>query len=193
MTKILGFDVSSSCIGWCILQVDDNKTISFVASGIYKPPKKGDIIERLAKTKKAIIELLKKQKPDAVAIEELVKFMPAISTASTVVALTGFNRLVGLTCYEHQKRLPSCYNVLAIRHGIKLNGVLPKKEEIPDVVATHLGMAPIIHHKANGEIDKTTYDQADATAVALYAAKVCAGEIVLKVKKKKKRKTKKAK
>ena len=193
MAKILGFDISSSCIGWCVLELDDKtKQISYVISDIYKPPKKGDIIERLAKTKKAIIALLKKHSPDIVAIEELVKFMPK-STATTVIALTGFNRLVGLTVYEHQKQLPPCYNVMAIRHGIKFSSDLPSKQEIPDVVAKHLRMAPIIHYDKKGKIAMTTYDQADATAVAIYAAKIVAGDITPKPKKKKKRKPKKVK
>jgi Holliday junction resolvasome RuvABC endonuclease subunit len=186
----MGFDISSSTIGWCLLELDDANCIVFVASSFYKPPKKGDIIERLSKTKKEIIKLLKTHTPDVVAVEELIKFMPGQSTSTGVIAMTGFNRIVCLTIYEQQKQLPFCYNVLAIRHGLKLDGILPKKEEIPDMVAQHLGMAPILHYDTKDRIDKTTYDQADATAVALYAAKVLSGEITPKNKTKKKKRKK---
>ncbi|MCP6726354.1 hypothetical protein NL526_30315, partial [Klebsiella pneumoniae] len=71
------------------------------------------------------------------AIEDLIKFMTK-STATTVVVLTTFNRMVCLLAYDYLKKQPELFNVMSIRHALKLNKILPKKEEMPELVAKHL-------------------------------------------------------
>jgi Holliday junction resolvasome RuvABC endonuclease subunit len=189
--RILGFDASSSTIGFAVLDLEkDTNEVRFICCDYYKPPKKGDILERLLQTKKDIYQILDKWKPDYIAIEDIVQFMGGGSTAATIIILTSFNRMVGLTCLEYSKKSPKLFSVMAIRHGIKLADALPKKEEIPEVVATHLKMEPFLHYKKNGNIAIETYDMNDAIAVALYCSKILTGEIVLKEKKPKKKKKK---
>ena len=98
--RILGFDVSSTTIGYCILDWDttrDNYTIK--ECNFLQPPKKGDLFERLLITKKKINDIIETWKPDLIAIEDIVKFMQGKSGAQTIITLATFNRMVGLLAY----------------------------------------------------------------------------------------------
>jgi Holliday junction resolvasome RuvABC endonuclease subunit len=187
---ILGLDISSCTIGCCALKLDDNK-ISLLALEYIKPPKTGHIIERLAKTKEKVVEFINKVKPDYIGIEDILYFMKGRSQAATTLTLSVFNRMVGLCAYEYLKSTPSMFSVMTVRSGIKINS-FPKKEDIPDLIATHLGIKfPYIKNK-KGVIIIENYDMADACAVALYHAFLLTGKV--KPKKptiKKRKKTKK--
>lgn len=163
--KILGFDVSSTTTAFCLLEIN-NKQITNIEYGFFKPPKTGTIFERLSSLENKVMEILNKHNPDCVCIEDIAKFMQGKSTANTIIMLALFNRIVGLTC--HKKNLsPTLYNVLSIRHAIKLNKVPPKKEEIPQLLEQRLNIKfPYLYDKKQ-KIKKESYDLSDAYAVAL--------------------------
>lgn len=182
---ILGFDISSNTVGWCSLQIDEfTKGIMYLDSGFIKPIKKGTIIDRLVHTRKAIIDIIENVKPDYIGIEDLIKFMPK-STATAVVILTTFNRMICLTCYDYLKKSPKLFNVMSIRHGIKKEKTLPKKEDIPELVARHLNIKfPYVttsRGKMKNSIKSESYDVADGCAVALYYAFILVGKIKGKI------------
>jgi len=179
---VLGFDVSSATIGWCCLEVDNNFNIKFVECDYIKPIKKGTILERIVNTREKINKVLTKYKPDYIGIEDLIKFMPK-STATTVVVLTTFNRMTCMAVYDYLKDYPALFNVMTIRHGLKLNKELPKKEDMPELVAKHLQITFPYEYDKNGKIKEESRDMADAVAVALYYALVLTG----KTKKRKKK------
>ena len=52
--RILGLDVSSSCIGYCILEIDQNNNINYIAMNYLQPSKKGNIIDRIVDTRNKI-------------------------------------------------------------------------------------------------------------------------------------------
>jgi Holliday junction resolvasome RuvABC endonuclease subunit len=171
MSIIVGFDVSSTTIGWGCLKVDKND-FSYVDSGYFKPPKKGDLFQRLAKTKASIQKLLKQLKPNHIGIEEIVQFMPNKTKASTIITLAVYNRMVGLVAHDYIGNSPQLCNVLAIRHALKLSKDLPSKEEIPELVAQHLNISfPYEYKKKSKEIKTESFDRADGLAVAIYCAK----------------------
>lgn len=170
MKKVLGFDASSSCIGYSVLEIDDNNDIHFVMCHYIKPLKKGPIIERIAHTRDLIRVIIDVIKPDDIAIEDIISFMAGASTAKTIIMLTSFNRMVSLVAHDYLKRTPAPYSVMAIRHGLKIDKIFPKKEEMPELVAKHLGIKfPYLINK-NGKIKVESYDMADSIAVALYHA-----------------------
>ena len=173
---VLGFDVSSSAIGWCTLKIDDAQNITHIKSGYIKPEKEGDIIERIASTRDRLQELINEIKPDDIAIEQIVKFMSGKSSANTIIMLTTFNRMCGLLAYDCLGKLPNYYGVLKIRHGLKTNKKLPAKEEMPDLVSKHLGMKFAWELNRNDNPYDTNYDRADGIAVALYHAFVLTGK-----------------
>jgi len=180
MKTVLGFDVSSSTIGWCVLEISDESIIKYTDSGYFKPVKKGSIIDRLVDTRKKIQDIIYKYKPDYIGIEDLIKFMPK-STATTVVMLTTFNRMVCLTSYDYLTSNPGLFNVMSIRHGLKISKIIPKKEDMPELVSKHLGIIfpyeRVLKGKKNGTIKIENYDRADGMAVALYYAFLLTGKI----------------
>src|SRR5574337_59273 len=171
--RVLGFDISSTCIGYCVLDIEPSNNIKFVHADYFKPTKKGDIMDRIIDTRNAIKNIIDTYQPDYIGIEDLIKFMPK-STATTVVVLTTFNRMICLLANDYLKNKPSLFNVLTIRHGLKINKQLPKKEDMPELVAKHLGITfpykRVTKGKNKGAIAIESFDMADGVAVALYHA-----------------------
>lgn len=162
--KILGFDVSSTVTAYCVMEVD-NKKITSITHGFFKPKKTGTIFERLNDLILNITKIVQEHNPDYVAIEDIAKFMAGKSTANTIIMLALFNRQVGLTCFNLGKK-PELYNVLQIRHCIKLTKACPKKEEVPSILEQRLNIKfPYV--MKNNKIKQESYDIADAYAVAL--------------------------
>lgn len=180
MKRILGFDISSTTIGYCVLEITDSNDIQFILCNYVKPLKKGSIIERVAHTRDVIQSIIDQVKPDYIAIEDIVQFMAGASTAKTIITLTTFNRMIGLLSHDYLKKPPALYSVMSIRHGLKTDKIFPKKEEIPDLVAKHLKIKfPYLFNK-KGKIKVESYDMADGVAVALYHAFVLTGRVKVK-------------
>lgn len=177
--------MSSSCIGYCVLEIDSNNNLVFDSVNFLKPIKKGSIIERVADTRTKIKSIISKINPDYIGIEDIIQFMQGASTAKTIITLTTFNRMIGLLAYDSLGRSPELFNVMSIRHGLKLNKILPKKEDMPALVEQHLGIKfPYVYDK-NGKIKAESFDMADSVAVALYYGLILTGKIKRKVKKSK--------
>ena len=186
---ILGIDCSSTTIGYCVLTIDDaDNSIAFQSVDYLKPNKEGSIIERIVDTRDKISGIINTVKPDYIGIEDIIQFMKGKSTAQTIIMLTTFNRMVGLTSYDYLGRAPELFSVMTIRHGLKLNKIFPKKEDMPELVAKHLGITfpyeRTTKGKTKGKIKMESYDKADGMAVALYYAFVLTGKVKRKVKKK---------
>jgi Holliday junction resolvasome RuvABC endonuclease subunit len=192
MKRVLGFDVSSTTIGYCVLEVDDQTgKIDFILASYLKPAKKGGIIDRIADTRSKIRDIIEQVKPDYIAIEDIIQFMKGKSTAKTIIMLTTFNRMIGLLVYDYLKRSPELYSVMSIRHGLKFDKVFPKKEDMPSLVAKHLGITFPYEMNKKGKIKIESFDMADGVAVALYYAFVLTGKITCKVKRPKAKKAQK--
>jgi Holliday junction resolvasome RuvABC endonuclease subunit len=186
---ILGFDVSSTTIGWCALNWDEStNAITFVKADYFKPIKDGSIVERILNTRNKIKDVIAATQPDYIGIEDIIQFMAGKSTAQTIIMLTTFNRMTCLTAYDYLNKEPALFNVMSIRHGLKIGKDLPKKEDIPELVAQHLGITFPYERstkgKNKGKIKIESYDMADGVAVALYYAFVLSGKVKRKGKKK---------
>lgn len=185
MKRVLGFDVSSTTIGYCVLEVDEQADkIDFVYANYVKPLKKGSIIERIVDTRDKIQVIIDQVKPDYIGIEDIIQFMQGKSTAKTIIMLTTFNRMIGLCAYDYLKRAPELFSVMTIRHGLKTDKVFPKKEDMPELVAKHLGIQFPYEMNKKGKVKVESFDKADGVAVALYYAFMLTGRAKRKVKKK---------
>ena len=192
MTKVLGFDVSSTTIGYCVLEVDTaTGKIDFVSANYIKPNKKGNIIERIADTRSKILDVIDQVKPDNIGVEDIIQFMQGKSTAKTIIMLTTFNRMIGLVAHDYLHRAPELFSVMTIRHGLKTGKDLPKKEDMPALVANHLGITFPYQYNKKGKVKVESFDMADGIAVALYYAFVLTGKVTRKAPKVKKAKVKK--
>jgi Holliday junction resolvasome RuvABC endonuclease subunit len=186
---ILGFDASSTTIGYSILSWDETtNNISFVKAGYIKPKKKGSIIERIVDTRNQVQRVIVAAQPDYISIEEIIQFMKGKSTAKTIIMLTTFNRMICLTAYDYLGKEPTLYSVMTIRHGLKTGKDLPKKEEMPALVAQHLGITFPYEYNKKGSIKVESYDKADGIAVGLYHTLALAGKVKTKGKPKGKKK-----
>lgn len=174
MKRILGIDCSSTTIGYCILDIDNDNNITFVKTSYIKPIKTGSIIERIVDTRNKILQVIKDAKPDYIGLEDIIQFMKGKSTAQTIIMLTTFNRMVGLCAFDYLGKSPDLFNVMTIRHGLKIGKDLPKKEDMPELVAKHLGITfpyeRTTKGKTKGSVKAESYDMADGIAVALYYA-----------------------
>jgi len=184
MSKIvLGFDVSSTTIGWCALSIDDNNEIHIIKYDYLKPIKKGTIIERIVDTRNKVQKIIESIKPDHIGIENIIQFMKGKSTAKTIITLTTFNRMIALLAYDYLNKSPELFSVMTIRHGLKINNSFPKKEDMPTLVSKHLGITFPYQLNKKGKIKVENYDMADGIAVALYHSLKLAGKLKPKGKK----------
>jgi Holliday junction resolvasome RuvABC endonuclease subunit len=185
MIKILSFDCSSTTIGYAVLEVDNN--INFIDVNYIKPEKDGSLITKIANTRDKINTIINQVKPDHIAIEDIIAFMKGKSTAQTIIMLTTFNRMICLAAYDYLNKEPSLHNVMSIRHGLKNSKVLPKKEEMPELVAKHLNIKFPYQYSKKGRVKGKAIienqDMADAIAVGLYYSFLLTGKIKKKVKK----------
>lgn len=187
--RVLSFDSSSSTIGWAVFDISPTNQISLLTTNYIKPSKDGDIIDRLLHTRNLINDILNTYKPTHIAIEEIIKFMKGKSAADTIIMLTTFNRMICLASADYLSHSPKLFNVLSIRHGIKLNKIAPKKEEIPALVEKHLSITfpyvLISKGKNKGKPAPESFDMGDAVAVGLYYSFILTNKIKQKIKKSK--------
>lgn len=187
--RILGLDASTTTIGIAVLEYDNSENISLIYHNYYKPDKSDGLINMLIKTRIFIKDIAYKYSIDEFVIEDYIKFMKGNSSAGTIIPLALLNITLRLMIIDEFNIEPQALNVLKIRHALKINNILPSKEEIPSLVAKHLCIKYPwlykINKKTKQEVIMTeSYDVADAIAVAL-------SYIILKFKQVKKKTTKK--
>jgi Holliday junction resolvasome RuvABC endonuclease subunit len=177
MSKILGFDCSSTTLAYAVLDVNEkSNNIKYITSNYIKPIKAGSIIQRLVDTRNKIKSIVEEIKPDYIVIEDIIKFMAGASSATTIIRLTEFNRMICLLSYDYLSREPELLSVMTIRHKIKKCanlGKLPHKEELPVLLEKLLNINfPWLYNKKNG-IKVESYDKSDAICCAyVYALKL---------------------
>lgn len=140
MKRVLSLDASTTTVGIAVLDYDD-KNIILHHSDYYKPNKESESqIIMLHEARVFVKDLIKTFKPDDFAIEEYVKFMKDNSTAATTITLAVFNRSLCVAAYEEMNKLPDLISVMTVRSKIKFDKKmpLPKKEDVPEIVAKHL-------------------------------------------------------
>lgn len=175
--RVLGLDISSSCTGYCLLELDDqSKNIKLVKMDHYRPIETGSIIERLAHTRDNFADIINQLRPDYIAIEDIITYMPKRSSANTIIILAVFNRMIGLLSFDYTGCTPIFYNTMDVRRGLQANPV-PEKEDMPNVIARHLRIKFPWQYGPKGGCLSENYDRADACAVALFHAYVLSNKL----------------
>jgi Holliday junction resolvasome RuvABC endonuclease subunit len=174
--NILCLDASSSTIGIAVLEYDENNC-SLIHQEYYKPNKKIELLDMLIEIREYILKKIREYKIDEVTIEDYVKSMRGASNAATIQLLALVNMTIRLSVFDKFGIKTSAYNVLKIRHALKLGKKLPKKEEIPSLVSHHLKIAFPWYYKISRktkekEVRVESYDVADAIAVGLAHIKI---------------------
>ena len=169
--RVMGLDASTTTIGISIIDYEEDYRPILIHCEYYKPDKTNGMLEMLHLARTYIINLFGKYNVQEFVIEDYVRFMKGKSSASTVIPLAILNMTLRLAILDIGIT-PETLNVLKIRHAIKLTKVLPKKEEIPELVAQHLGIPYPWLYKTNRrtklqQIMEESFDIADAISVAL--------------------------
>ena len=170
MKKILGLDISSSTIGWATLKIK-NKNFELKNYGHIKPSKskKHSQIERLSLTYDAIKNLIAKEKPDDIVIEQYAnKFSSGRSTARTIIVLSTYNETITLCCYREFGKEVFKYAPVTIRSCMSkhFNYPIKSKDDAFDFVCKNISNFKTKPNRV-GNIKKECYDEADAICVAL--------------------------
>ena len=126
MSYILGLDISTSNVGWCILDKSSGEFVEAEAIVLKKVPcvfQKADCVRQQLKNIK------KKYSIEHVAIEEnLQAFRPGFSSAKTIVTLARFNGMVSLISHDVFNMSPSFINVNHARKTVGLK--IDRKSEL---------------------------------------------------------------
>ncbi len=170
MKKVLSLDISSSTIGWAVLEFDD-KVVELIDYGHLKPPKKakGSISFRLDTTVNMMTDLINRFNPDFVAVEDYAKkFSKGKSTANTIILLSVFNEMCCLLSYQLVGKDVYRYPVVTIRSVLGKHfgeKIVSKDDVFPQIVNN----CSKFNTKLNrvGNIKKECGDEADAIAVGL--------------------------
>lgn len=161
----MGIDASTTTVAVSVIEMSDTNRIMHQSH--FKPNKKNGLFSMLAGVKKFISDIIDKFNPDEVVLEDIVQFMKGASGAKTIIALAVINRMIGFAVYEKTGKEPVLLNVLKIRHSIKKDKILPKKEDIPDLVCEILCFDFPWKYDKKGKPRVENYDEGDAIAVAL--------------------------
>jgi len=122
---ILGLDVSTSNVGWCLL---DRKG-TLLEAGAVELSKKKDIFEKASAVREVLAQISARNEISSVAIEEnLQAFRPGFSSAKTIVTLARFNGIVTLMAFEETGVRPDFINVNSARKSAGLKII--KKSEV---------------------------------------------------------------
>ena len=170
MKTVIGLDISSSTIGWSLLEYDD-QSIKLKEYGNIKPPKsnKGSLAFRALSAHDDIVLLLKDKNPDFVVSEAYAnKFPSGKSTARTIIVLSVFNELMSIACINSLKQEPIRYAVVTIRSMLSKEAgyKISSKDECFDFIKKYFSGFSLRNNKS-GNIAKECYDEADSIAVAL--------------------------
>ena len=146
---ILGIDPGYAIIGFGI--IDSAKNNEVIDYGVITTPKEDSIAVRLESIENSLIHILKKYKPDVVAIEELFFF----KNHTTVIPVAEARGVIIVTCKKYCQNIYE-YTPLQIKQALTGQG-RAEKQQVQFMVKTILGLSSV----------PKPDDAADALAVAL--------------------------
>jgi len=186
MMRVIGLDASTSTIGICILDYDeDGYQPSLVHYEYYKPQKqdsnkeKRPIADWVLEAREHIFNLIDCYDVTELVIEDYIRFMQGQSSAQTIIPLAILNMTLRIGVKDRYGWDATALTVGKVRHAIKRDHVLPKKEDIPALVSIYLfgikefpWFREFKPRKKVWAIMEESYDVADAMAVALAYVKL---------------------
>ena len=126
MSLNLGLDISTSNVGWCIV---DSATNKMIAAGAVELKKKKTIFEKCKEVRKMLSQVNIDHDVSSISIEEnLQAFRPGFSSAKTIVTLARFNGMVTLMCHDEFVLEPEFLNVNNARKTVGLK--IDRKSEV---------------------------------------------------------------
>ena len=203
MSIILGWDVSTSVTGICVLNSEiepDDKGSNILLLEKIEFKKCKTFWEKVAAVERVFeSDAMFKNVPviDRVALEEpLLGFRPGLSSAQTISTLLRFNGIVSYICKNHLKLEPEYVSSAQARKlcGIKLQKTAitgPQKEQVFKYMCEHDLKSITWELKKNGDIVDYARDMTDAYVIARAGSLLEPGTMTLGAKAESKRKNRK--
>ena len=182
MEKHLGLDISTSCTGWAVTEVQNGETVS-VTLGHVKLDKHEGLMCKADAMREEITLLHRKHQFSRIYVEENMQaFRPGASSAQTIMKLAKFNGIVSYLAYQVTGLDPQNVNVNQARKtlGISLKREkecgISTKDQVHSWVKCHpllssyvwpsrvLGSGP---RKGQTILEPYIYDMSDAFVIAL--------------------------
>lgn len=172
----LGLDISTSNVGWCIL---DSESQELIEAGAVELSKKKCIFQKCKEVRSRLSSLNISHDISSVSIEEnLQAFRPGFSSAKTIVTLARFNGMVTLMCHDEYSITPEFLNVNNARKtvGLKIDrkSESSTKDQVLQFVKTKLPSFDWPMRTLKSGVRKglvipadSCYDIADAYIIAL--------------------------
>lgn len=148
---ILGFDPGLATLGYGVINKDEKGNVEMIDYGIVQTPKAESLSVRLCMLEQGINQIISKNKPDEIAMEELF-FAKNVKTAIAVAHARG---VLVLTCNKACGRIFE-YTPLQVKQALTGYG-RADKPQIQKMVQTMLKLKK----------KPTPDDAADALAIAL--------------------------
>ena len=181
MKKVLGLDVSTTCVGIAIVskgKTVEPKLVMNEALKLTKSGKPAPSLEKRAEVvAKTLASLFKKHKIDKVIIEAPIEYMASKSTAHTMAVLNQFNGMVSYIVRTLHGKDGKKVSVKTVRKKVgipmykgKKKGD-KKKKAIKKLVIEHMDRRFenfTYELTPKGNPRPTTDDRADAIALALF-------------------------
>ena len=173
---ILGLDISTSCTGWCLIDVDND--CKLIDMGYIELSKKRSFFEKADVVKHELVRLSCIYNIDKIFVEEnLQAFRPGFSSAKTLMTLARFNGIISYICQRDLQIIPDFINVNIARKsvGLKIDrkSNLTTKEQIFKWVSSRVDFIwpqKILKsgpRKGIQVLESGCYDIADAYVIAL--------------------------
>lgn len=141
MSIILGLDPGLANLGYGLVKQEKNH-LKYLDSGVIKTPANKTNAERLFIIHKKLINIIKKFKPDIIAVEELF-FCKNVKTALVVGQVIG---IITLTAGQHKITI-SQYQPLEIKQALTAYGLADKKQiALMTKVILNLNKIPASNH-----------------------------------------------
>jgi Holliday junction resolvasome RuvABC endonuclease subunit len=175
MERLLALDISSSTIGWSVLE-RDKTSITLIDYGHIKPPTKAKAAKagygysyRLHEISKAIIELVGSTQPDTVIVEDYAKkFSSGRSSANTIIVLATVNEVVSLVCFQLVGKEVTRIPVTRLRSVVKKQHLVDVKDKDDAMkLCKKLFKNFVTVNNRNGNTKKECYDESDSIIVGL--------------------------
>lgn len=168
---IIGFDASTSTIGWCVLDSDKK----FVDIGHIDLKKEKDLYNKLSVFSLELDRLVKKYNPKIIAIEEPVMRFGNASSAYVIAILQRFNGMVSSEVFRKTGHKPVLVNALHARKNFGLK--IPKGTKAKEFIFAELNARKLIpesfwKYKKTGKPKDFCFDMSDAYIVA-YSSDAC--------------------
>ena len=168
--KIMGLDISSATIGYCILDYEKVITYDYL-----KNNEKYNEYQQIQIASNTLIDIANEHEVDEIAIEQISEFFGNKSTSKTIIKLAKWNSIISYAMFNNFFNI-NHHNVNSIRKLLKddfnnknkskLSKI--KKEEVPDIISDLLDFKFEYEYNKNGKLKMENYDKADAIAVAYY-------------------------